>query len=312
MDTRREPVIMAERERLPLDVLRGRKKAFLEIGFGNGEFLVHLARADRDSTYWGIEMSKSCVVRARKRITAEDLPNAHLLCGDARFFLRECLASESLDGIYMNFPCPWPKKRHTKRRVSSGSFPSEVARVLKQGCFFELLTDEEWYGREVLGGMAAHPHLEEGEWRVNPPRSVTTKYERKWLEMGKTIFLSKIEKKNCRSGENPEYLGRAEDVHVRVMRKGPAENVLKSLFGREEKAGNGLWIYKKCYADGAGSTLLEVVTMDGDFEQKFFLQVADREEDLLVKVAPYSSPFLTPAVRGAITALAAELERFCG
>ena len=307
-----QSIITAEMERLPLDVLRGRNNAFLEIGFGNGEFLVHLAREDTQSTYWGIEMSKSCVVRARKRIAAEALPNAHLLCGDARFFLRECCAAGSLDGIYMNFPCPWPKKRHSKRRVSSGSFPSEVARVLKDGGFFELLTDEEWYGREVLMGMTAHPHLEEGEWRVNPPRPFTTKYERKWLEMGKSIFLSKIEKKTCRSGENPEYLGRAEDVHVRVMRKGPAGNVLKNLFGREEKLGEGLWIYKKCYSDGTGSMLLEVVTMDGDFEQKFFLLVLDRQEDILVKVAPHSSPFLTPAVRGAITTLAAELERSCG
>ena len=311
MDKSVQPIIMAEKEVLPLDVLRGRKKAFFEIGFGNGEFLVHLAGEDQDSSFWGIEMSRSCVVRARKRICTDGLANAYLLCGDVRFFLRECLPAESLDGIYMNFPCPWPKKRHSKRRVSAGEFSSEVARVLKRGGFFELLTDEEWYGREVLAGMASHPSLEEVQWTVNPPRSITTKYERKWLGMGKSIFLSKIEKRNCRSGENPEYLGRADNVHVRVMKKGPAENILRKIFNREGKVADGLWIYKKCYADGRGSALLEVVTMDGEFEQKFFLQVIDREEDLLVKVAPHSSPFLTSAVRGAISSLAAELERTC-
>ena len=309
MEEKFESIVMAERENLPLDMKRGRRKAYLEIGFGNGEFLAYMAREDRESTWWGIEMSRSCVLRARKRVQREALPNVRILTGDARFFLRECLAGESLDGIYMNFPCPWPKKRHSKRRVSSGNFSSEVARVLKEGGFFELFTDEEWYGHEVREGMIAHPDLVEAVWQVDPTRPIRTKYERRWLEMGKNIYLSKVEKKTCAVGEDPQYLGRAEDVHVRVQRKGQTAGVLKDLCGREEKDGASLWIYKKSYSDDGKCRILETVTMDGDFEQKFFLLVVEREDDCLVKIAPYSSPFLTPAVKGALMALAAELER---
>ncbi|NLB83126.1 MAG: tRNA (guanosine(46)-N7)-methyltransferase TrmB, partial [Synergistaceae bacterium] len=240
-------IIIAERENLPLDVKLGRKKAYLEIGFGNGEFLAYMAREDRESSWWGIEMSRSCVLRAQRRIEREGLSNARILYGDARFFLRKCLAGESLDGIYMNFPCPWPKNRHSKNRVSSGSFPSEVARVLKKGGFFELFTDEEWYGLEVRGGMIAHPYLEESSWQVDPIRPIRTKYERRWLEMGKNIYRSKVEKNMCAAGEDPHYLGRAQDVHVRVQRRGKAGSVLKDLFGREGKDGSSLWIYKRSY-----------------------------------------------------------------
>ncbi len=304
-----ESIVIAERESLPLDMKLGRKKAYLEIGFGNGEFLAYMAREDRESSWWGIEMSRSCVLRARSRIEREGLSNARILSGDARFFLRKCLAGESLDGIYMNFPCPWPKKRHSKNRVSNGSFPSEVARVLKKGGFFELCTDEEWYGLEVREGMIAHPHLEETAWQVDPIRPIRTKYERRWLEMGKSIYLSRVEKETCAAGGDPHYPGRAEDVHVRVQRKGQSESVLKELFGREEKDGTSLWIYKRSYSDEGKCRILETVTMDGDFEQKFFLLIVEGEDDCLVKIAPYSTPFLTPAVKGAVMALAAELER---
>lgn len=51
---------------------------------------------------------------------------------------------------------------------------------------------------------------------------------------------------------------------------------------------------------------------DGAFEQKFFLQFVQREEDVLVKIAPYSSPFLTPAVKGAIEGTAEKLKSFLG
>ena len=309
MDQKIECIVMAERKNLPLDVKLGRSRACLEIGFGNGEFLAFMAREDRETTWWGIEMSRACVLRARRRIEREGLSNVRLLSGDARFFLRECLAGESLDGIYMNFPCPWPKKRHSKRRVSSGSFPSEVARVLKKGAFFELFTDEEWYGREVRDGMIAHPDLEEALWQVNPLRPVRTKYERRWLEMGKSLYLSRVEKKKRSAGGDPHYLGRAEDVHVRVQRRGSAGSVLKELFGREGKDGPSLWIYKRSYSDEGKCILLETVTMDGDFEQKFYLLVVEEEEDCLVKIAPYSTPFLTPAVKGALMGLAGELER---
>jgi hypothetical protein len=50
-----------------------------------------------------------------------------------------------------------------------------------------------------------------------------------------------------------------------------------------------------------------VVAADGSFEQKFFLQGVQREEDVLFKVSPYSAPFLTPSVKGAIEMLAEKL-----
>ena len=307
----REIIIMPEKQQLPLNILRarGETRVFLEIGFGNGEFLVHLARQNPDAVFWGVEMSRSCVLRALKRIRREELRNIFLLCGDARFILKECLPKESLDGIYMNFPCPWPKKKHTKRRVSSGDFPSEIASVLKKGAFFELVTDEEWYGMEVRNVLAAHPLLELTEWKINPPRPVTTKYERKWMEMGKRIFLSRLQKKEAESSVGYRCLGRTEDVHIRVPGKGSLKKFVNDIHNMGGEKGDALWVYKRYYESAEGSAyIIETVAGDGSFEQKFFIQIVEREEDALIKIAPYSSPFLTDSVRGALEGMAHLIE----
>jgi tRNA (guanine-N7-)-methyltransferase len=309
-----EIIVMPEKKRLPLDIRPGREEempVFLEIGFGNGEFLTRLARDNPGNLFWGVEMSRSCVLRALKRVRAERLSNVFLMCGDARFILKKCIPKESLDGIYMNFPCPWPKKKHSKRRVSSGDFPSEIAKVLRRDAFFELVTDEEWYGREVRNVLNEHPALELNTWCANPPRTVTTKYERKWLQMGKNIFLSRHIKKEWLSGDGSCSSGRAEEMHVRVSGKGSLNSFVKELYDRGGENGDALWVYKRSYTSGNGVFLVEVVAGDGSFEQKFFLQIVEREDDILVKIAPYSSPFLTDSVKGALEGLASMIESHC-
>ena len=107
-------IVLPEKEILPLEMDRGKKGAevFLEIGFGNGEFLENLAGENSDGVFWGVEMSRACLMRACRRFEKKELSNACLICGDARFILKECVPSCSLEGIFMNFPCPWPKKKH--------------------------------------------------------------------------------------------------------------------------------------------------------------------------------------------------------
>lgn len=307
-------IVAPENEPLPLDMTMNSSGArvFVEIGFGNGEFLTHLACRNPGDVFWGVEMSRSCILRALKRIQKTVPGNAFLVCCDARFFLKECVPPRSLNGVFMNFPCPWPKKKHSKRRVSSGDFSSVIANVLKPGGIFELATDEEWYGMEVRNSLSAVPGLELESWAVNPERDVTTKYERKWIGMGKKIYLSRFVKKEADTATNAAFPGRAERMHVRVSGKGSLDRFLKEIYGQGEGDGEILWVCKKNYASPDGVHLLEIVATDGAFEQKFFLQFVEREEDVLVKIAPYSSPFLTPSVKGAIEGTAEKLKSFLG
>jgi tRNA (guanine-N7-)-methyltransferase len=302
-------IVVPQKEKMPLTMDRDRAPdaVFLEIGFGNGEFLASLAEKSPGSVFWGAEMSPSCLVRAMKRILRQGVENVFLVHADARFFLKECVPSCSLDGIYMNFPCPWPKKKHARRRVSGGGFPPELARVLKPGGFFELVTDEEWYGLEVEAALQSCSDLLREAWEINPPRPEKTKYERKWLGMGKRIFLSRFIKKNVPAAVRDDYIGRAGDMHLSVPGRIGLDSVLASLRNEEGRTEEGFWVFKRTWSASDDARLIEVVAGDGAFEQKFFLQVVQREEDVLVKTSAYSVPFLTPAVRGAMERLAERL-----
>ena len=119
---------------------RGRRTE-LEIGFGNGEYTVKHARRAPDVLLWGIELSPACVLRCARR--AAGLNNLRLIRTDARRMMKELFRDEALDRVYMNFPCPWPKRRHAHRRVTARDFTDSLAAVLRLGGVFELLTDDE-------------------------------------------------------------------------------------------------------------------------------------------------------------------------
>ncbi len=293
---------------LPL-VKSGSGKTMVEIGFGNGEFLLHTARDFPEARIFGIEISITCVEKALKRVFRERVPNVKIISGDARFVLRETFADEVLDRIYMSFPCPWPKERHARRRVTYRGFADTLGAVLKEGGCFELATDERWYADEVAKVLNSHDSLRLVSFETNKRRKITTKYERKWLEEGKDIFLLVFQKSG--SFSVPRIVeGRCDDMHMTIDKGREDLSVLAgaslNLSDGEEGAH---WTLGRVYANGDGVWLIQAISSDDGYEQKFYLRVVSRDEGVLVKVDGFSCPFLTPAVRSAVEALALRLCR---
>ena len=281
--------------------LEGRQA--VEIGFGNGEFLAHIAASNPDVTYWGLEIALPCVARAAARLEKAGLTNAHILHGDARFLLRHCFDDDVLERIYMHFPCPWPKKRHARRRVTNRLFADALAATLKVGGQFEFATDEPWYAEEVAEGLGAHPALSLVERRPYQ-RAITTKYERRWIDEGKVRTLLVFEKMVPWKAPRPLEGGSEEMMHLHVPQ---AEVSTASL---EEKVkgkvgGQGLshWAFRDVYGS-EGIYLLETVVDDEGFEQKFYFKLCNRPSGVLIKPDTITHPFLTNGVRGALAHLA--------
>lgn len=301
-------IIRPEQQKLPLDIVHETEgPVFLEIGFGNGEYPVHLAMSRPDITLIGAEVSLTCVMKAARRAKRENLSNIHFMMGDARFLLRECFRDNSLDVVYMNFPCPWPKSRHSKRRVTNPSFADALASVLKKDGYFELLTDEEWYAHEVRDILGAHPSMRLGSYQVNPVREVTTKYERKWLEMGKDIHRVRIVKESGFSIKRVILEG-GRDMHLKANIKGLSIEELNGVFDHEGGNGSTHWVFKQSFSGGDRIFLMEVISADEGFEQKFFIRIAESENGTIFKLAETGSPFRTPAVKGALQDLVNRLE----
>ncbi len=92
----------------------------IEIGMGKGTFITTLAKENPDINFIGIEKYESVLVRGIQKANEMDLPNLRMICCDAKE-LNEVFDHE-INTIYLNFSDPWPKKRHSDRRLTSHIF----------------------------------------------------------------------------------------------------------------------------------------------------------------------------------------------
>ncbi|MGH1365486.1 MAG: tRNA (guanine(46)-N(7))-methyltransferase TrmB [Calditrichia bacterium] len=271
----------------------------IEIGFGNGEYLLEWSRRQPDWNLIGMEVSLESMERCQMRMRKHQVQHARPLYCDARFGLKEFFAPESIDHVVMNYPDPWPKRRHDNRRLISGNFPDVLASGLKTGCFYELVTDQEFYVREAAERFADSPFFDTSPVERNPERSVKTKYERKWDEMGRDCFRL-LARKIKQSSPN-RLLENSEMPHTFLTRE-PELMLVRKLQDFTHRDKHGLvtvkQIFKNTEQDGY---LLKVVAKDIDYKQSFFVLIKPHEDGRwIVKLDQGALPYRTPAVKMAV------------
>ncbi len=161
---------------------------WLEIGFGGGEHLAALARANPDIGFIGCEPFLNGVSTLLKQVADHDLRNVRILGDDARLVLA-ALPDASLGRAFVLHPDPWPKKRHHRRRIVSQPVLDELARVLRPGAELRLATDHAEYGEWMLAELAQTPHFSlVRQWRTPERPDVAdwpnSRYEQKALKAG--------------------------------------------------------------------------------------------------------------------------------
>ena len=156
----------------------------VEVGFGSGRHLIHLAKKYPEKIILGIEIHKPSIEQVLKRIKHENINNIKVINHDARLILSK-IPSNNLHSIYVHFPVPWDKKEH--RRVINSDFINESVRALEKKGFLHLRTDSENYFAYSLAKFleVKKTHI---EVKKNLPYEITSKYEERWLKMGKNIY----------------------------------------------------------------------------------------------------------------------------
>ena len=146
------------------------KRIIMEIGFGMGEATAQIALSDPTTGYLAVEVHRPGIGKLLSRIEELELKNVRTIEGDAFEVFEEMIVDNSLDGVHLFFPDPWPKARHFKRRIVNQEFIVAVAAKLKPGAFFHIATDwqpyAEWIAEEFTkqsfftGGEVERP-----DWR---------------------------------------------------------------------------------------------------------------------------------------------------
>jgi tRNA (guanine-N7-)-methyltransferase len=125
------------------------RPVWLEIGFGAGEHLVHMAARHPEVGLIGCEPFVNGVAMLLGKLRAAGLRNLAIHPGDARDLL-DLLPPASLSRAFLNYPDPWPKRRHHRRRFVTPEHLGPLARALAPGAEFRLATDIPDYVRQAV------------------------------------------------------------------------------------------------------------------------------------------------------------------
>ena len=156
----------------------------IEIGTGKGKFIIEKAIQNPNINFIGIEKYDSPLVSAVKKLEELDINNLRLICYDALNI--ENIFDREISKIYLNFSDPWPKKRHTKRRLTSDRFLEKYDLIFKDTKRIEMKTDNDdlfEYSCESL--MSYGYKIIEKD--TNHISDITTEYEDKFMSIGKNI-----------------------------------------------------------------------------------------------------------------------------
>jgi tRNA (guanine-N7-)-methyltransferase len=177
----------------PLDLAAAfgrRAPVILEIGFGMGETTAAIAQAQPQHDFLGLEVHAPGVGALLKRVEERALTNVRVIRHDAVDVVGQMLEPDTLAGVHVYFPDPWPKKRHHKRRLLQPAFVRLLATRLAPCGYVHVATDWEEYAHEVLATCAAEPLLANTAdgFAPRPAWRPQTKFETRGLGLGHGVW----------------------------------------------------------------------------------------------------------------------------
>ena len=145
-------------------------KVIMEIGFGMGEATAIIAKNHPNNGYIAVDVHPPGIGKLLARIVENELTNLKVIEEDVHVVLQHMIKDDSLDGIHLFFPDPWPKKKHNKRRIVNEGFLSLIHPKIKKGGFIHIATDWVPYAvsiQEVFAGSSLFTGgvIEKPEWR---------------------------------------------------------------------------------------------------------------------------------------------------
>ena len=131
----------------------------LEIGFGMGETTAAIAAARPDVDFLCVEVFVAGIGALSRRVADQGLANVRIVQHDAVEVVRDMLAPDSLAGVHIYFPDPWPKARHHKRRLVAQPFIGRLASRIAPGGYLHCATDWQDYAEQMLAVLSGEPQL---------------------------------------------------------------------------------------------------------------------------------------------------------
>ena len=178
-----------------IKLFQGYDKIAIEIGFGDGKYLLTQAQSNPHTLYIGCEPYLNGAVKVLSAIEHKHIDNIKLYIDDARILLSS-LPDETLDETYIICPDPWPKKRHFKRRLITTQFLQNLSCKITANGYVLIVTDHydyaHWIHEAILQSNIFCNIYENIEKYIGVPENwIYTKYQKAGLAQGSDIYFFK-------------------------------------------------------------------------------------------------------------------------
>ena len=254
----------------------------VEIGFGNGDFLLHLAETRPDRNIIGIEISHQSMAKAEAKIEKRGLTNVCPIHCRAETALWHLLEPQSVREFHINYPDPWFKKRHGRRRLIQRETVALMASRLETGGTLGLATDIRAYAEMAHGILSSAPGLNneyDAPWRHEVAGRFVTKYEEKGIREGRRGHYFRYRRDGAPVA-HPPVIKELDMPHVILQSPLSADEIV-SRFEPMKRSMDGAHIaVLHAWLDGKrGLALFEVVVEEPTISQHTMVMLAPRSAD---------------------------------
>jgi tRNA (guanine-N7-)-methyltransferase len=128
----------------------------VELGSGDGTFLVDLAKHHHDRNFIGIERLLGRIRKMERKARRAELTNLRGVRIESSYFLEYLLPPHSVEALHIYFPDPWPKRKHRRHRLINERFPQLAHNALRPGGAIFLRTDDRDYFDQMNSVFAAN------------------------------------------------------------------------------------------------------------------------------------------------------------
>jgi len=198
VDWRRDLKEVAEQSLADLFGVSGRPDLVVEIGFGRGEFLLESAKDQPNRCFLGIDLSYKRVLKFARRLARTEVTNIRLVEARAESVIQEALPAGGVSEFWVNFPDPWPKARHARRRLFQSANMARLCDRLRPTGRLLAATDDVLYAEQihlVLGAEPGWTNVYSRDWLDENPGRMQTAYEREWCAEGRRMHFFEYRKK---------------------------------------------------------------------------------------------------------------------
>lgn len=281
----------------------------VEIGFGYGHYLLHLANTQPDARLVGLEITNKCLTKVERLLIKRGIQNTRLIFSTAETALYHLFEPATVSAFHINFPDPWFKSRHEHRRLMKPPTVNALVNRLATGGMMYLATDIFDYAEMTAELLEAADGLDNAlpeRWANVMPGRAITKYEARAQREGRTCYYFAY-RRNTQPPPIVPHPQELEQPMPHVVFYSPLSlDDIHGQFGRQEHHAQETHVRFLEVFRGKNTLLFDVFIREMTIDQRLTLLLAphsDIPERFTLKLGTIGQPRPTAGVHFAVKLL---------